>query len=661
MLNPPRARRTRPISPPSSEDNSTSSRAIADFFSQSLPPTPPRSLPISPPASPTTATSGATDSNLRGAVPILPSCRKVAEGAGQAKGKVRASIAGQPRAGAAKTATVGMSAGSRKVTTAASRLQEQEDLRKRYELDKPTSPILPKVKLGFPTIFSDDEDDVEGVPDWRSAMANGGTGRAKTWSQTTTTTTTRRTERRLYRNSLPGGATLAFDDPPEESIPPPYSSRQPSATRPTSSYIPFPKTSATGFFSSSTNASPSGSNSSSTPRPRHHSSSSSRRSQAANNPNRRSFPGSFSFSSFSSSALPSSQSLRSTRPSLFSYASSSSSSTTSDQPQYRSTLTTLQAPESLLPYFKPFINLFFVLFISAVAFCSIGSVLVAGFTLTFYDDSIKRIEDFRKGLGEGQERIKGSIEGVKSGVGKLVGGAVEKWAGAKSFATSSAPSSKRSSRGYGFGGGGYGYSYSAKQPCDSSSSAYGNTSGSSFDPASTSTEHTDSFSSSSPSSFFSRYASTLKKPTSSQNIPRGRSRTPRNRPTSSNLHRSSFSHRQTLSSGRFSHPSASSSNRSSEAGWTSDENPILPYDVPHPSPSVSRSPSPDSNRTGGNGGLPPRPPLRILVPSIVLALLWTIWRIARGAWNNRKGGAEKGKGKARERRRNDGIDSGGED
>ena len=104
----------------------------------------------------------------------------------------------------------------------------------------------------------------------------------------------------------------------------------------------------------------------------------------------------------------------------------------------------LAVPDTALPqptiskHVQPFMNAFLVLAVSTVALCTILAVLVAGYTLTLYDDCGKKVEDLQGAIGVGGKRVKGSIEGVKSGVSKVLRGAVETFAGAKRLAMSSA-------------------------------------------------------------------------------------------------------------------------------------------------------------------------------------------------------------------------------
>lgn len=476
---PRRARASRPLSPPADPDLSSriNSRSpaqsqsqrlatpadVADFFAVaggkgSLPPTPDATPPPSLP-------------------PGSPDKRRTSKG----KGKRRATAQDE---------------------------SDGEGVLAKYALDEPRSPILPRVKLSFPTIFSDDEDD-----DWLAGPSTAGV-RPKAWSQTTTTTTTRRTERRVWRNST--GQAQASQPANQDDE---YSSRATPSSWPS---IPFPRPAST----STSSPGPSSRRAPSIPAP-------------ARRSTRRSFPGAFA-------APPT----RPARPSLFS----------SYSPSYSLAPTAPTGPPPPF-YLKPLMNVFLLLAVSAVAFCSVSAVLVAGFTLTLYDDCGKRVEDLRRGLGEGQKRVGGAIGGVREGVGKVLGGAVETFAAIRSSGESSTTSGTSSPR--------------ARTTSDPGSD--------------------DTLPASSPTR---------------RRAHRGRSRTPRRRPPP---------------------PTPPSTDN----GWTSDEN-ILPYDVPRPSPTSTRAASPaPSNTSSGRGKLPPRPPLRILLPSIVLALLWTIWQIASGVWTKK--------------------------
>ncbi|KAL8278527.1 hypothetical protein RQP46_009019 [Phenoliferia psychrophenolica] len=370
----------------------------------------------------------------------------------------------------------------------------------KYDLDQPTSPILPRVKLHFPSLESDSDDEPrerERVERDRDHERQ----RQKSWSQTTTTTTTRRTERRTWRNSMPSGSTLP--PPPEHQGQPHSTSNYASRATPlagSSSRPPIPFPRATPTASSSSSA---GVGVGVGPVP------TSRRVPSPRRSTRRSFP---------TASVP----VPPASPSSSSYSRTPRPSHATPLPPSLPPTTPITPTTPPPSHFKPFVNLFLVLAVSTVALCSLSAVLVAGFTLTLYDDCGKRVEDLRRTLGEGQKRVKGSIEGVRTGVGRVVET---------------------------FGQG-------AK-----------------------------------------RLSAT------------------------------------TLSS------SAGTGGTGQDAGWTSDDTQIPP---PHPSRATSPSPSPTrSSHSSTHGGstnqkMPPRPALRFLIPSVIFALVWTLWKITSDFWGRRK-------------------------
>lgn len=181
-----------PSRPPSDAE---ASRGISDFFSRRTPqftPTPPPSLPVSPSSSPLNRTK------------TLKGRSKRTRGA--------SGLGGAPE-GRDRHVQVDLEAGK---------------LPERYDLG-PRSPILPKVKLAFPSTMSDEEDwsplvGGSATPLPGGSMREGGARR--TWSQTTTTT--RKTEHRSRRYSVPTSDQL-YDEQPGLS-PPPLAAPPPSPT-----------------------------------------------------------------------------------------------------------------------------------------------------------------------------------------------------------------------------------------------------------------------------------------------------------------------------------------------------------------------------------------------------------------------------------------------
>lgn len=520
-----------PPSPPISPSAGSPNKDLFDFFAPmqagGAEATPPPSLPTSPPGSPEA---------LKG------KGRKLEE----PKGKSKKSRLG---------------GGTEKERV---RVDTDTEAFRGAQEDDPTSPILPKVKLAFPTIMSDEED--EGL--WSSGprSANGGsqagggstassTPRSRTWSKTTTT---RKTEHRSFRYSMPAFEHLYDDD----------------------------------TTNSSGTSSP-GTRGTSTPR---HSPSLSTSSVPQNTSSRRPIHSTSSFSN----ARPTRTSLPSRRPAT-SFGSSSSASNRFDKlfdssplpsRHYNSTdpysmgeppLQPLRDPPPLvttlttttLPFVKPFVNLFFLLVISAIAACSISAVLVTGFGLTFVDDCGRRVQSLRAGFGAGQKRMKGSIEGVRAGVGRILGGA----RGALDLAVWAAGAKRLTPR--------------ARARFEDS------------DPATEEATGGDD---------------SLK----GKGFGRGRSRRRRNSCSPGVAKRFGSGE---ASSSRF--PTSSSVN---QEGWTSDEE---AYTVPPPTPRTTpatpaRSPSPASTRS-----LPPRPPLRTLIPSLLFVLAYTFYKVVFALWTGR--------------------------
>lgn len=284
-------------------------------------------------------------------------------------------------------------------------------------------------------------------------------------------------------------------------------------------------------------------------------------------------------------------------------------------------------------FFKPIMSLFAFLVVSTVACFSISAVLLASFSLTFYDDCGRRVGAVQRSIGTGRRRFRGSIEGVKTGMERVVGGArgaleLAVWAaGAKKPEVRAAPTMVMSDLEDG----------SENEERDLSPAPL-------------------------PSTKAGSKAS------------RTRSRTRRRRSTAGaatsgrrpNLDRSFNS----TSDAPFDPSNADAAETASYTPsqtntWTDDED-APPYEVPHTTPWGSRPPSAPpyrrssrpSSSTGGSprpDALPPRPPLKILIPSVLFALLytfvkvvWALWREERGAgpgWYERTRAASKARGR----------------
>lgn len=522
-------RRVQPQSPPASPSTSKGfvpSKGLSDFFSAPLTPdtTPPPSLPTSPPLSPEVQ-----------------------------KARLR-KVSGRKLRGGIELA----------VNTEAA-VDEVED---------PASPILPKVRLAFPTIMSDEEEEevawssrryttISGASDGKGKYEMG--ARPRTWSQKTTTT--RRTEHRSVRYSMPSFEQV--DDTGSSTAPsPPASGYSPRVSLPSSqstSYLPTPSSPSSYSRRPTTSTSSASAGYARTTR-------TSLPSRRPTNSFSGSGPsGSARFDSTYRSASPSSAS-------TFPRANRAKNYDASYDFRTPSSITPPPPPRNLsidsLPFVKPFVNVFLLLLISTIACASVSAVLFTGFSLTFYDDCGKRVRLIRDGIGEGQKRVQDGIEGVRAGMGRMLGGAK----GALGLAGWAAGAgAKRLTNGR------ERVSFARKGPAPSPVEGEEGYLGPTF-----------------------------------KNYSRGRSRSRRRKSCSP-----SVGGPPRFDAAKEIPPMA---NPDEGAGaWQSDED-AMPYDVPPSTP--RRSPSPSSRRPH----LPPRPPMRILIPSIILALLYTLSKVAWGVW-----------------------------
>ncbi|SGY62472.1 BQ5605_C007g04696 [Microbotryum silenes-dioicae] len=220
-----------------------------------------------------------------------------------------------------------------------------------------------------------------------------------------------------------------------------------------------------------------------------------------------------------------------------------------------------------------------------MACLAIGSVLVSSIALTFYDDCGERIVVVRKGIEGSRRRVRGSIEDVRAGVGRVVGGA----RGAVELVV---------------------WATSARMP---NTSVLDNVElDLDYEPFA---ENRDAVTFSSSSSTAASQPGT----------------TPERGPTLRNCQSS------TTPASRPPRDRQSSSTSSRDSGiWTEHEEDNLPFNAPFTTPHPSRSASPTRGARGGNDQappqLPPRPPLSILVPSIIFALTYTIWTVLSNFW-----------------------------
>lgn len=485
-----------------------------------------------------------------------------------------------------------------------SRRSYGDDSHARDTEDECRSPILPKVKLAFPTIMSDDEDD---TPIWHSQgdfydCRNHSTRRR---THSSTTTIKRKVEVRTWRVSIPAfdGVNVSSGDSSPNSN---STIHQPHHS---TNQLPFPSTSSNQGYSS-----------------RRPAASFSSASQNFNNDNlppsriyRNSLPSSYNREARRSHGGPlpttSGPPLRPTRRSnpfekIFRQDSTSSHSSIprtrshSHIPSSKSHLgsskpnTPLKLPSisSHIPNMKPVFNAVFLVFVSFVACCSISAVLLAGFSLTFYDDCGRRLKWLKQGM-----------EGINfKRVGSLLGERLEGWAsGARRIVEN-----RRGAR-----------KILDLDRREESSTGDGN------------------------------------KNSVPRNFSRGRSQSRRRKSSTPSIGglrglAKRFPFTSAFSSGA-STPTSDRSfpyffgnnlpNQQPGGGWISDDE-NLPYEIPNNTPLPSRPPSPSPTEAQSNSrNAPPRPPLSILIPSIIFALVYTFFKVAyelyAGARRKRKSSA----------------------
>ncbi|SCV71605.1 BQ2448_3193 [Microbotryum intermedium] len=463
---------------------------------------------------------------------------------------------------------------------------EYEALQKRYNLNS-TSPILPKVKLAFPLITSDEEDGWSPRPSIYAASLAASPAAAGTFSAaspernysstttTTTTTTTRRTEHRTWTYSMPPKLERRVVGLTEED-----------------SGMPNPRQQRTSSSSSSARRQRAPSSASAPPP--------SPTLGAARNPvaatlkappsptpiRFRSLAGQ-SGSRSSPSVRKASTTRRSSSLRNASTFTASASSSTFAKYGSRALTTSPHLAGSVLSALT-------FLLISAMACVAIGSVLVSSIALTFYDDCGKRIVDVRKSIEGSRRRLRGSIEDVRAGVGRVVGGArgaveLVVWATSARVASTFVLDNVELDLDY--------ESFAEIQDGDT---------------------------------FSSSSSTTASEPAV----------TPEQRPSRRN------SLPSTTSDSRPMRERQTSSTSSSVSGsWTEHEEDNLPFTVPFTTPHSSRSASPSRPERGETDQacphLPPRPPLSILVPSIVFALAYTVWTVLSNFWRKPTSASEK--------------------
>lgn len=531
-------------------------------------------------------------------------------------------------------------------------------------LDRVASPILPKVKLAFPTIMSDEEDE---LPIWNglsgsvgrrgpnlSNRSEGGRdspgSRSRTWSQnsqTTTTTTlrTKKTEHRSYRYSMPSFDALNDEYGTTSNEVTPRSHSSTSGSNPTHSSTP------TKNSTNSNSQIPfptSGSNRRTTTTSFHNPTPRSTKTSVPIRETRRSSPLPPFPPSLNSTSIPSKSTSSNPFDAIFhrrpsnnsnrtsSYHSHISDSSSFDPPNSRSNQMRTSMRNASLPLVAPLMNMFMFFIVTSIACCSISAVLAAGFGLTLYDDCGRRVKLLREG-----------IEGVSlTNMGRIVGGAVGEWAKEATKRLKAGSSGIRTVR-----------VRVNRRRDESSEEEEGE--GNDRESRSTSPMRT-AFDSEEINSDGLRYKSNFERNMNSRS--RSRIRRKSNSPAVSSAPSSTgiltkrfptrFFPRFFTSTPEQRFRNEDLSNQVED--WFSDED-NLPFEVPtstpHPSrpssppPSPAPSPSPPLTSTSSSSSqssskptrpLPPRPPYSLLVPSIIFALIYTLLKVTFDYWRGNR-------------------------
>ncbi|TNY22585.1 hypothetical protein DMC30DRAFT_135907 [Rhodotorula diobovata] len=290
-------------------------------------------------------------------------------------------------------------------------------------------------------------------------------------------------------------------------------------------------------------------------------------------------------------------------------------------------------PAASAPFLRPLVNAFAFFVVSAVAAMTISAVLATSFSLTFYDDCTRRVGSVQRTLG-------GSIEGVRAGMGRVLGNA----RGALDLAVRAAGAGPKL----------------APAAHDSAVNL----------DVDVDVEAADRRRTTIPT-----VPQAQEPELETEEAPEGGTgRAKRTRSTSaqadafapaaaapSSKRRRAFSRNQaapqaftpTGTSGHSTprvYPEGDDGDEpgagAATPGWRTDDDDgaALPFRVPHSTPRSSRAASPHRDRTGphasgrAKASLPPRPPLAVLIPSIVFALLFTLSKVLFQAWKGRNGG-----------------------
>lgn len=501
--------------------------------------------------------------------------------------------------------------------------------------DTDSKPILPKTRIPFPAVFSDDSADGFGSPG-KSRRRSSGTrreGRRIVSQETTTTTTTRKLERRKIRYSA-----SILDEMSDSNLPLPMEPTKTSKSQPLLAHRSH----------SPGHASTSRSHSHSSSRPKHRSTASPRRSTSniypiSPPPSSPTSPRVHSHSRRRKSSSISRPSRLSTNQLVLHSSSDSPSSPFDDPTTFANAL-----GDTTLPLFRPFVNMFTFLLVSSFCCMTVSAVLVASFSLTFYDDCGRRLSGLNRSLRAGARSIEGGIGGVREGMGKMLGnarGAIDSAVKAAEGITTNGDEEGGHRENHHRDG-----SKRTAMPTVTEEDNEGD------DERDHADEDEEQMGNSQRDKGKNGSRSRSRTRTAAGGAPRTQGWRFRPSPGPSNLRRSfnPFSSFSTPPSpidptppSPHTEPPLSTSSEP-KSGWATDED-ALPYEVPHPTPYTSRPASPhrsprsrqsssSSSHSNNNNNeappLPPRPHLAVLLPSLFLAVFLTLAKLAYSFWKH---------------------------
>ncbi|BGP34082.1 hypothetical protein JCM10296v2_005897 [Rhodotorula toruloides] len=246
--------------------------------------------------------------------------------------------------------------------------------------------------------------------------------------------------------------------------------------------------------------------------------------------------------------------------------------------------------DSTLPFFRPVFQSLAFFVVSAIAAITVSAVLATSFSLTFYDDCSRRVSHVQRSLG-------GSIEGVRAGMGRMIGNAK----GALDLAVKVAGANR---------------SMAGRHDAQ-----HGDERGSTAMP-------------------------TVEEQPDSDGEPvkrrKSRRRTKQSAAEPSVASGWAFKASPPPPAPLGTPGSREEGDLADAAGWGTDDD-ALPFDVPHPTPRHSRPASPHRSRqasgTASASTLPPRPPLAFLIPSILFALVFAFARVVGEVWKGKNAGS----------------------